>query len=281
MAFIIYKSGCYVRYIARELRVTSVFPNERLRSPRRNGLTVDVNWGCGPQVIGQYRTTNRILNANISNSVRKMRTFERLDAASLPHPRVVTDPRATADDVPFYMRGRYLGRTDGLSGGEGITVYERGQLPERGTTHDFFSQVVAKRVEARLHVAGGTVICEQVKLVPAGSNVLIRNHSNGARFSARPLQTSVSDEEAARAREIAVAAIAAVGLDFGAVDMALTQRGNWVIFETNSAPGLSGADDEEESNRLVPRTYDAYLEYFRQFVVEQPVVRKVRRRLSR
>jgi hypothetical protein len=277
--FIIYHSGCYSRMLARELHVNSYFPRERLESFRRNDLPVFVNWGCGRSLLERYVLGGRqFLNADISGSVRKMRTFELLDAASLPHPRVVIDPREVVDGVPFYERGRYLGRTDGLTGGQGITVYERGTLPPQGARHDFYSQVVSKAHEIRLHVAGGAVICEQFKFVPAGSNVLIRNYDNGARFSARPLETRIESQLATRLRETAIAAVAACGLDFGALDMAVTQRGNIVIFEVNSAPGITPREDESEPHDM-PCSYEAYLTYFRQFVTERP--RTQRRRLSR
>lgn len=259
--FIIYHAGCYARMLARELRVTSVFPNERITSRRRNALPFFVNWGCGPTLLNFMRFSEgaEIWNRDISGSVHKMRTFELLSVAGLPHPRATRDPHELSE------RGRYLGRTDGLTGGLGITIYERGQLPGAGVRHDFYTQIVAKRLEIRLHVVNGAVICEQFKLIPRGSNVLIRNFDNGARFSARPLEERLSPEDANRAREIAIEATVACGLQFAALDMALTQRGGWVIFELNSAPGITPREDEGEPHGM-PSSYEAYLNYFRQFV---------------
>lgn len=259
--FIIYHPRALVRKIARDLQVTAIYPGHMSRSYTRSGkLSVLVNWGCGTilPIFDQYKHT-RVLNRDISGSVRKIRTFELLRAASLPIPRISTN----AHDL--YAHGRYLGRTDGLTGGRGITVYEKGMLPT--TEHDFYAQVVSKAVEVRIHVADGTVICEQVKYVPAGSRVLIRNRSNGATFSTKNIAPIVGNDVADSARQIAIKATAACGLDFGALDMALTKQGEWVIFEINSAPGLMLREDSTEHSveHDVPSTYEAYSAYFASF----------------
>lgn len=273
--FIIYHPrATFVRSIARDLRQSVRFPDFPTRNVTRRGqMNVIVNWGCGPQMLartpGMRLSTQRILNADISTSIRKVRTFDALRAANLPIPRVVADPQIVLSDNsrPFYQRGKYLARQDGLTGGAGITIYEAGQLPAEGASADFYSQVVAKAHEVRIHVAGGRVICEQIKHIPAGSGVLIRNWDNGARFSARNIEAQVGAENATRAREIAIAATTACGLDFGALDMALTRNGQWVIFEINSAPGITKRDDDGTIPHDMPCTYEAYREFFRSFIV--------------
>jgi glutathione synthase/RimK-type ligase-like ATP-grasp enzyme len=61
----------------------------------------------------------------------------------------------------------------------------------------------------------------------------IRNHANGWIFGRHNV---VSHPEAAR---ISVAAIGALGLDFGAVDVRVRDS-KAVVLEVNSAPGLTG-----------------------------------------
>jgi hypothetical protein len=223
--FVIYHTRAYARKIARELKVTAYFPNQDVLSRRRQRMSAVVNWGCSNLrlparvVIGEAR----ILNADVRISTSKRATFAALVAAGLPIPCIVTDAHELVDGVPFYMRGKYLGRKDGLTGGAGITIYEKGQLPREGTTHDFFSQVVSKALEVRLHVAGGAIICEQFKTVPQGSHVLIRNFDNGARFSAVPLHTRIESTLADRARAIAISATNACGLDFRRVGYVFNQ----------------------------------------------------------
>lgn len=249
-----------IKRIARELNVSVYYPNHAQRNRiRSQQAPVLVNWGCShvpPHTLP-------MLNADISASVRKMRTFELLQAAQLPIPRTVTNAAEIIDGAAFYMRGRYLGRKDGLTGGAGITVYAQGTLPPSNAHHDFYSQVVSKQYEVRLHVARGEVICEQFKFVPQGSQVLIRNYDNGARFTTARLERHIDHALAERARDIAIRAVSACNMDFGALDMALTTRGNWVIFEINSAPGLSQRDVGAGVDLNMPSTYDAYLSFFR------------------
>jgi hypothetical protein len=266
--FLIYHPRAYVRRIPVALRVSTSYPRHSRERKRRGMMTHAVNWGCSPDVIRTLGLSVPLLNADISGSLRKMRTFELLDVAGLPHPRVTTDPRADG----FFARGSYLGRKDGLSGGRGISIYQKGALPTEGTVHDFYAQVVSKAIEVRIHVGRGAdaqtqVLCEQIKYIPVGSRVLIRNHENGATFSAVPLHTRMSPNDADEARRIAMATLDACGLDFAAVDMALTKNGRWVIFELNSAPGMMQREDADDHE--MPATYDAYLGYFRQFVVER------------
>jgi len=259
--FIIYHTRAYARYLPRELGVTSDFPNHDRIYRRSNKMRADVNWGCGPNIINRSVDPSRVvLNRDISGSLRKLRTFELLRQAELPFPPMTTD--ATKDG--FFMGGRYLGRKDGLSGGKGIVIYDGGQRPS--STHDFYARVISKVFEVRIHVGrmldgDVRVLCEQIKYVPAGSNVLIRNFDNGARFSAVPLHTRVHPGDADRARALAVAALNACHMDFAAVDMALSKKGQWYIFELNSAPGLMRRDDNDHHE--MPATYHAYLDYFR------------------
>ncbi len=260
--FFIYHPRAKVRKIARELGISALFPRHMHRNiARKNKLSVIVNWGCSSEITG---TAVPVLNRDISGSVRKIRTFELLEAAELPVARWTLDAASALSDDPrpFYERGRYLGRKDGLTGGAGITIYEKGQQPTE--KHEFYTQVIAKAAEVRIHVAGGNVICEQIKFVPAGSKVLIRNFHNGARFSARNIGVEVGTENAAQARQIAIRAAAACGLDFGALDMALTKDGRWIIFEINSAPGLM-LREEDGTEHDVVSTYEAYRTYFAGF----------------
>lgn len=263
--FIIYHTRAYARHLPRELGVTSVFPNQKRYFRRKQLMDVFVNWGCSPDIVARLveGTESRVLNPDVTASVQKVRAFELLGAANLPFPRMTRN----ADEDGFFERGKYLGRKDGLSGGKGIVVYEKGQRPTQ--KHDFYAQVVAKALETRIHVGRNPsgaydILCEQIKYVPAGSKVLIRNFGNGARFSAVPLHQRIDASDAQKAREIAIAAAQACSMDFAAVDMALTKKGEWTIFELNSAPGLMRREDTDTHE--MPATFDAYLTYFRQFM---------------
>lgn len=98
--------------------------------------------------------------------------------------------------------------------------------------------------EVRVHVFKGEVLhFAQKKKMGAERreeegilevNEDIRSHKNGWIFSI--VDVEVPEE----AQSAAVGAVNALGLDFGAVDMALTPQGGCKIYEINSAPGLEG-----------------------------------------
>lgn len=230
-------------------------------------MTQVVNWGCRPSVLRRLNIIWPVLNADISLACGKVSAFTALQGAGLPVPRFTTNHESVLPDRPdraFYRRGKYLARRDHLTGGAGIEVVESGEQPT--AAYDFCVQVVAKAHEVRLHVLGTEVRCEQVKYVPVGSNVLIRNYDNGARFSAKPIDRVMDSDIANIGRDIAVRAAAACHLNFTAIDMALTRNGEWVIFELNSAPGITRREENDEAH-LMSDSYTAYYDYFQQFVV--------------
>lgn len=279
--FFMYHEGCYARHIPAELRVDRFYPaTGKLRVPkdyRRNPhreLSVDVNWGCGPHAlaaaVGRLRRPigRRMLNARISASVLKMTTFEMIDTwnkereAAGELADIINHPMVSRDANELAQRGRYLARLDGKSGGEGIKLYDKGQLPDPNEKWDFFSLMVAKEHEVRIHVALGNVICEQVKYMPQGAVHPIRNYDNGARFSNKNIENVLTRQHADTARRMAINTAAALSLDFGAVDVMVSKRGNVYVLEFNSAPGITPGEDEREPKWDQPSTFDAYKNFF-------------------
>lgn len=125
------------------------------------------------------------------------------------------------------------------SAGRGIVLCtpENGQkLPKA----PMYTQYVPKRDEYRVHVWKGEVIDEQQKkrrhdTPDSEVNWQIRNHDNGFVFT----RDGVSVPDCVIAASIA--AVGALGLDFGAVDLGYNEkRGEAVVYEVNTAPGLEG-----------------------------------------
>ena len=103
--------------------------------------------------------------------------------------------------------------------------------------------ITAQRREFRLHVMNGVVTYVQQKKRennyrenPNYSNV-VRNYHTGWIYATSDIQPNQA------ALDNAVAAVAALGLDFGAVDVITRQDAAWVL-EVNTAPGLSGTNLE-------------------------------------
>lgn len=141
--------------------------------------------------------------------------------------------------------------------GEGIEIMDPErfkQNPDGVFVHaPLYTEYVKKVQEYRIHVHNGKAFFVQRKArdkdVPDEDvNWQIRNHANGFIYANKDVE--VSDE----AKQQAVAACAALGLDFGAVDIIQCRNGpEWVVLEVNTAPGLSGA------------TLEKYVEQFKDY----------------
>jgi glutathione synthase/RimK-type ligase-like ATP-grasp enzyme len=138
-----------------------------------------------------------------------------------------------------------FGRSFYHSKGTDIEIILPNQRPHQ--SHDYYIQYLKPRAEYRYHVAFGKVILPTKKILAEGENddSLIRNHQDGK-------WRQVVCEITPRFADVCVAAVKALGLDFGAVDF-LNVKGEAVVLEINTAPGL------EVQNRL-----DAYVQAFRE-----------------
>lgn len=110
----------------------------------------------------------------------------------------------------------------------------------------FVTEYFTAKDEFRVHVACGKVIFTQRKSLrtdeqrPAHPNFIVRNHENGFIFQ----QENINIPE--EAKQEAIKAVSALGLDFGAVDIrckkATSTRGPLpCVLEVNTAPGIQGS----------------------------------------
>jgi len=103
-----------------------------------------------------------------------------------------------------------------------------------------YTQYVKKKAEFRVNVAFGTIINirqkKRRKDFEGEVDNLCRSHSNGWVFCSEGV-----DKNNAILQEMALSAISALGLDFGAVDIIYNEKQNrYYILEVNSAPGMEG-----------------------------------------
>lgn len=229
MLYIRNRSSAF-RRIARDLALPVVYPHYQRRVFRRrpNRISCIVNIGCS-HVVWDEDTT--VLNRNIDPAVSKLQAFQLFTAAGISCPQVMTAEEATQSGVAF------LGRRDGLSQGQGITVYNAGDVPAQ---HTFYVKTIPCRREFRVHVWRGEIICIQKKRLAAATSV-IHNHSNGVLFQVVPLEEfNIGTRRTQQIKELAINAVQALGLDFGAVDI-LQEAGTdkLYVLEVNTAPGIS------------------------------------------
>lgn len=222
---------------------------------------VIINWGCGSAFTdggGNVITPTYNQPASVRVASNKRSTFELLSQQRVPGlPRFTTVAAEAAEwrvgrrgNAPAVVVRRIL---NGHSGHGIEIVSPGGDLP---TDAPLYVEYIKKTREARLHIFNGRLIAWQEKRrrreVPdADVNWQVRNHDNGFIFAR---DNVVTDQ---RAVDIAVAALAALGLDFGAVDLIFNEQGNaWYFLEVNTAPGLEGQTitDYAEAFNNAPRT---------------------------
>lgn len=157
--------------------------------------------------------------------------------------RVISNLQSWADANPAREGGpdpNWLGRLRHHVGGNDLL-----NPPARP---DFYVKKMDLRQEIRVHVFGEVSIRAGQKIPRAGvatPHKWIRSWDGGWMIS--------YDGTAVRQahRDLAKAAIKALGLTFGAVDLGITAEGNAIVLEVNRAPGLEGNSITTYANAIV------------------------------
>jgi len=188
----------------------------------------DINWG-------RARANTR-LNPDISNATNKRVMRELFAENDVPAPKLYKFPQHT---LPASSRWPMVGRPDQHTGGRGFWLcYNhndvmralRGTRRKKAATHfvEYINRTQAPR-EYRVHVFKGKSIRISEKLFGSTGE------------TAHGLYTTVKPtHNVNHVRAAAKKAVAAIGLDFGAVDVLASDTECWVT-EVNAAPGLGGS----------------------------------------
>lgn len=189
---------------------------------------VVINWGRG---IEHERMVNR--PQAVGNAIRKDIAFAIMRGSGISIPEF-TSQKAVAETwihagIKVVCRATVTGHE-----GQGITIHETLPLPDV----PLYVKYIPKKKEFRVHVCNNKVFDIQQKVLRRGTSnpsFEIRNTANGFIFQRQGIVVPSSVE-----RE-ALAAVRALGLDFGAVDVIWneTQDKSYVL-EVNTAPGLEG-----------------------------------------
>lgn len=116
---------------------------------------------------------------------------------------------------------------------------------------DYFIPYVPTKGEYRVHVVGGMVPFMQRKEFTGKGKILspwLRNKRLGWRLVRCPELPAVC--------ELGVRAVAALGLDFGAVDILRSDDDNLWVLEVNTAPALRGIQLEDWAESFLRRYLD-------------------------
>jgi hypothetical protein len=189
-----------------------------------------INWG-NPTALHSHVDSLLVYNKphRVATAINKLAAFQAMKEGEVRVPEFTTKLEA-ADDI-WFARTSITG-----SAGAGIVVIRKNEsIPQA----PLYTRYVKKKEEYREHVAFGRPIFSQLKLRQNDAEQdkdqkLIRNHGNGWVFGPRPLDSIPSD-----VKEQAVKAIAALGLDFGAVDIIVGKKDSLAyVLEVNTAPGI-------------------------------------------
>lgn len=219
-----------------------------------------IRWGNAKPV---RRTGLEFVNTarSIMLAGDKLATLQALDEAGVPHVEFSIDRPVShsAGDVWFGRRRRGFGGHDIVAfnnagywvPGEPSTRFP--VIDEKLQACEFFTKWVDNAREYRIHVVNGEIIRYQRKypaLRADPSRVRVQNHKSGYVFK-QPGKRLNSERT-----DACIAAVAALNLDFGAVDMIVDvsqPRGGLTrVLEVNTAPSCS------------PKTAEAYVNALRE-----------------
>ncbi len=154
----------------------------------------------------------------------------------------------TADAVPNLPTKRVVARRlINASEGRGITVFEKGTTPPPAPLYVGY---IVKKKEYRVHVWNKEVIDVAEKRKRRGFELerdsFVRNTANGYVFC----RNDLCEPDGLRA--LAVSAIAAIGRNYGAVDVIWNEKMNkCFVLEVNSRPGMEGTTVEKYADAIL------------------------------
>ncbi len=200
-----------------------------------------VNWGASKQPA--WATQNMVM-LNKTEAVRiasnKLLTLQKLAELGVPHVPFTTEGQVASawcrDGETIYARNKLTGHS-----GEGIVVFTdddiRPNIRAGIIGAPLYTKAINNHGEYRVHVFSGEVIdyrkkSRQREDAPTDEQKLVRNLASGWVYRGGHLK------RLERIEKLAVDAVSALGLDFGAVDIIKDEDGNVHVLEVNTAMGL-------------------------------------------
>lgn len=207
-----------------------------------------INYGRGDRPIW-WRDDLRILNHwdAVRNSANKVYSFEFLDDSGVQVMDWTTDYEQAVDWIDEGSRV-FARKTVNGKKGQGIVIASTLKELLTVARAPLFTKAYEKKHEFRVFVAGGKVIdlVQKRKMTPekfaqAGRfdeiDMDLRNYRRGWVFAH---ETQLGPKGRKYIDKLALDAMKAVGLDYGAVDILYKAHNDMVVCETNSAPAMRG-----------------------------------------
>lgn len=195
--------------------------------PKRGDVVV--NWGSGLDMAGRFGPAT-VLNVDVTTAQCKLKSFKAFQEADVRVPEFWTDKKDIPDDAfPVVCRTKLRGHS-----GDGIVIAKDvGEL----VNAPLYTRYIKKKDEYRIHVIGGQgFFCQRKarKLDNENPNWQVRNLAGGFVF----VEVEENDVPA-DVLAVATLCTAALGIDFGGVDVMWNEReGRAYALEVNTACGL-------------------------------------------
>lgn len=240
-----YKMGsASARALANALDALRVRPVGRY-TPRSGDFII--NWGSSTvpgwnaayrAILGQVQGGIRFLNKPeaVSRAANKLTAFRILQQAGVSTPEFTSDWTTASDwdengwGGRIYVRHRLTGHS-----GFGIEIFDDNEaLP----LAPLYVKAIENHGEYRVHVVNGQVI-DYTKKRRRNGDRPTQEQSDVRNLESGWIYTRENLRRLERIEDLAVQAVAALGLDFGAVDIIKDENGDVYVLEVNTACGLS------------------------------------------
>jgi predicted ATP-grasp superfamily ATP-dependent carboligase len=214
------------------------------KTPR--GRELVMNWGSTkvePRAVCTWLNKPE----HVKLAADKLLSFNKLKEAQVSIPDFTTDIEVAktwiAEEYMVLARTKLNGHS-----GQGIKVCK---VVEDLIAAPLYVRYYRKKFEFRVHVFSGQVIDYVQKKKREGIaeeefNKYIRSYTNGWVFCRDDI------EQIDEVKTQAIKAVAALGLDFGAVDIVWTKKDKAIVLEVNTAPALEGTTVEKYKQAVLP-----------------------------
>lgn len=234
-AFLLYHAASHVT--GNRLGDYLGIPHGRNTSDRVDYL---IRWGN--RSGAGWRPREGVINSqnSLNNNADKFDALVTLDEAGVPVPDYARDRSAFGTEIEYPI----LGREQDHARGEDINLILQWRDAYL-TENDFFVEYIPTDFEYRMHVVNGEVVQVHEKRLRSeeDNHPFIRNSETGWVF--------VEPREEAPPDSLAIDAVGALGLDFGAVDVVREENtGDHYVLEVNSAPSLDEANLQRYGDAL-------------------------------